>query len=77
MQRVLISLPDELATRMRAALPARQRSSIITRLIEEEVKKRENNLYECALAVEKDEALNQEMVEWDSTLQDGLNDESW
>lgn len=73
MQKVLISLPDQLASRLRATIPARQRSKIITRLIEAEVKRREKALYECALAVESDAALTKEMEEWDVTLTDGLD----
>lgn len=76
MEKVLISLPDELAARMRAAIPRRQRSQTFTHLIEKEVARREQLLYECALAVEKDEALCEEMKEWDITLADGLDDES-
>jgi len=75
MEKVLISLPDQLASRLRAAIPARQRSKVITSLIEAEIKKREKTLYECALAVENDAALNKEMAEWDVTLNDGLKDE--
>jgi len=37
----------------------------------------ENDLYECALSPEKDSALNKEMSDWDITLKDGLNDETW
>lgn len=62
---------------MKAAIPARQRSKTITRLIEGEVARREKLLYECAVAVEKDRALNNEMEDWDITIQDGLDDESW
>ena len=77
-EKILISLPIQLVARMRATIPARQRSKIFALLIEEEVKKREQALYECALAVEKDSALNREMQEWDITLKDGLeDDESW
>jgi len=77
MSKVLISMPDQLANRMRAAIPARQRSKVIAHLIEEEVKRREQSLYECASEVEKDSSLNDEMKDWDATLQDGLDDESW
>lgn len=78
MEKILISMPDELAARMRAAIPARQRSKMFTQLIEKEIEKREKALYECAVAVEKDSALRNEMKDWDITLQDGLNnDESW
>jgi len=74
--KVLISMPDHLANRMKAAIPARQRSKVIAHLIEEEVKRRERSLYECAAEVERDSALNDEMKDWDITLQDGLDDES-
>jgi transcriptional regulator CtsR len=77
MNKVLISIPDNIAQRMRAAIPQKQRSKIIVKLIEKEVERREKALYECALAVEQDAALNKEMKEWDVTLQDGLQDESW
>ena len=77
MNKVLISIPDQVASRMRAAIPQRQRSKVIARLIEQEVERREQELYQCALAVEQDTALNEEMKEWDVTLQDGLHDESW
>jgi metal-responsive CopG/Arc/MetJ family transcriptional regulator len=78
MEKVLISIPDQLVTRMKATIPARQRSKTIARLIEIEVARREKLLYECAAAVEKDSALNKEMEDWDIiTIQDGLEDESW
>jgi hypothetical protein len=77
MEKVLISMPAQLVARMRAVIPARQRSQTFTRLIAKEIEKREKALYECALAVEKDSALKEEMKDWDVTLQDGLDDESW
>ena len=73
MEKVLISLPDQLAVRMRATIPPRQRSKVITHLIEEEIEKRERSLYECALAIEQDSGLHEEMSEWDITISDGLN----
>ncbi|GEM_PF-297110 len=76
MQKVLISLPDQLAIRMRATIPSRQRSKVFTHLIEEEIEKRERALYECAVAVEQDMALHQEMDEWNVTINDGLTDAS-
>jgi hypothetical protein len=75
MEKVLISLPDQLAIRMRATIPARQRSKVFTHLIQKEIERRENALYECALAVEKDHALHEEMAAWDITMNDGLNEE--
>lgn len=77
MSKVLISIPDKIASRMRASIPQRQRSKVIVHLIEKEIERREKALYECAAAVEKDYALQHEMKDWDVTLQDGLDDESW
>lgn len=77
MSKILISIPDKIASRMRAAIPQKQRSKIIVQLIEKEIEKREKALYECAMAVEQDFKLNQEMQAWDITLQDGLTNESW
>ncbi|STX81211.1 Uncharacterised protein [Legionella busanensis] len=77
MNKVLISIPDDIAQRMRASIPQRQRSKVIVKLLEKEIERREKSLYECAMAVEADTALNQEMKEWDVTLEDGLPNESW
>jgi hypothetical protein len=53
--KVLLSLSDELYSRMQAVIPPRQRSKVVAGLIEEEIQKREQALYECALAVEQDQ----------------------
>ena len=70
-------MPDKIASRMRASIPQKQRSKVIVQLIEKEIEKREKALYECAATVEQDHEMNQEMKDWDVTLQDGLTDESW
>ncbi len=76
--KILISLPDELCARFRAVTPRRQRSKVIRYLIEKEVDKREKTLYECALAIEKDEQLQQEAQDWSTTINDGINEhEAW
>jgi hypothetical protein len=72
MDKILISIPNNLACRLRAVIPTRQRSKTIAHLIEKEIKQREKNLYLCALEVEKDKALNKEMQDWDVTVTDGL-----
>jgi hypothetical protein len=78
MEKVLISMSGQLASRMRAAIPARQRSKTITHLIEAEIERRERLLYECALAVEQDEGLRTEMEDWNITTLHGLDEhESW
>jgi hypothetical protein len=75
--KVLLSLSDELYSRMQAVIPPRQRSKVVAGLIEEEIQKREQALYECALAVEQDQQLQEEMAEWDVTVDDGIEIETW
>lgn len=76
--KLLISLPHDLASRWKAAVPPRKRSRVLRHLIENEIKRCEQKLYQCAQAVEKDEALAKEMKDWDVTLNDGIkSDESW
>ena len=77
MQKILISLPDDLAIRLRTYIPSKQRSKIIAQLLESELKRREQALYECALEVEADESLNGEMKDWEITQSDGLDNETW
>jgi hypothetical protein len=75
--KVLVSLSDELFARMRAVIPPRQRSKVVAELLEAEVRRRERQLYECALAVEEDERLQNEMADWDVTVGDGIETETW
>jgi hypothetical protein len=75
--KVLVSLSDELYARMQAVIPPRQRSRVVSVLLEEEVRRRERELYECALAVEQDEQLHAEMAEWGVTVGDGIETETW
>ena len=70
--KVLVSIPDSLYSRMTATIPPRQRSRLIAKLLEEELRRREQELYEAALAVEQDEELGAAMREWDVTLGDGI-----
>lgn len=77
MQKVLVSIPDNLVGRMKTVIPSGQRSKILTKLLEDEVKLRETRLYQCALKVEGDQALNKEMEDWDTTVGDGIDVEPW
>jgi hypothetical protein len=70
--KVLVSIPDSLYSRMTATIPSKQRSRLIAKLLEDEVKRREQELYLAALAVEQDEELGAEMKDWDVTLGDGI-----
>jgi hypothetical protein len=42
-----------------------------------ELKKQEQNLSECASKVENDEALNAEMNDWNTTINDGIEPDLW
>jgi len=77
MQKVLISMPESIVSRLRSVIPDRHRSKFITGIVEEELNRREEALYQCALKVEQDEALNQEMKDWEVTSADGMDHESW
>ena len=70
--KVLVSIPESLYSRMMATIPPRQRSKVISKLLQAEVEKREHELYQAALAVEQDEELTAEMRDWDVTLGDGI-----
>ena len=74
MANLLLSLPDELVARLKAAVPPRRRSQLVAQLLEAELSRRDDELYRCALAVEKDKGLNAEMADWDATIADGLED---
>lgn len=77
MEKILMSLPNDLVKRMKTVIPARKRSQVVKDLLEQEIDRREEVLFRCALAVEKDEALNKEMAEWDITIGDGIESEAW
>jgi hypothetical protein len=74
MEKILISIPNNLASKFKTLIPPRQRSKVVVHLIETEVKKREKALYDCALALEKDTVLKEEMSDWEITTGDGFDD---
>ena len=77
MHKVLVSIPDSLIDRMKAVIPSRQRGKILSKLLEDEVKRREADLYRCARDGENDKAFVAEMKGWDATVEDGIDDETW
>jgi hypothetical protein len=77
MQKILVSLPDDLAARLKQMIPPRQRSRVIAEILESEINRREQALYQCAREVEADDALNNEMADWGVTVDDGIESESW
>jgi hypothetical protein len=70
MNKILISISNQLASRLKAVIPP-QLNKVITHLIVREVEKRKKMLYDYGMAIEKDQALHDEMKRWDITLQDG------
>jgi hypothetical protein len=73
--KVMFSFPDQLVTRMKAAIPQRERSKLVALLLEKEIQKREQHLYACAQDLEKDATLRKKAAEWDKEFgKDGLED---
>ena len=71
---VLIRLPKEVARRFRNAIPARQRSEFVRKLLEENLPNVDEQMYELALQAEAfDRANPEEVSELDATLMDGLD----
>jgi len=61
---LLLHLPNELAERFKQAVPVRQRSGFITKLLEQALPAETDPLYLAALAAEQDKALGAEMRAW-------------
>ncbi|HLB56864.1 MAG TPA: hypothetical protein VJK30_06025 [Coxiellaceae bacterium] len=73
--KVMFSFSDQLVARMRAIIPARERSKVIAALLEKEIIAREKNLFLCAKSLEESTALNAEIETWDTEFnRDGLDD---
>ena len=71
--RVTLSIPDPTAHRFRAAVPPRRRSRLVTRLIEEELAKRDDALAAACRAANSDAALAREVEEWQA-FDDGVEE---
>ena len=68
-----IHLPDDLAARFRATVPARQRSAFVAEMLRRNLPSGDGPLYHIALAVEADATLAREMDDWDGVVGDGLD----
>lgn len=75
--RVNFILPDDVYNSFKTVIPKRQRSKIVAALIQQEIARRENKLYEIAKAVEENLVLKEDMAAWDVTTHDGLEDSPW
>ena len=75
MTQLLIHLPDYLLGRFRSLVPAKQRSKYIENLLEEDLKKQDDELRRCAMDVEQDDEINATMDDWDIVSGDGLDED--
>ena len=62
--RITLSIPDTVARRFQAAVPARQRSRLVSRLLEQELSERDDSLAAACRAANRDKALEREIDEW-------------
>ena len=71
---MLFHIPDTIAERFKQAVPPRQRSAYVARLMENSLpEETDDPLYKVALAVEEDATLNEEMKEWrEGLISDGI-----
>ena len=69
--RMTLSIPDTVARRFQAAVPARRRSRLVTSLIEHELSKQDDSLAEACRAANHDRALVRETAEWQA-FDDGI-----
>ena len=77
-QQILIRLPEDVAARFKAAVPARQRNKFVADLVARAVARQEDELTRIAAAVTDEERRNpelaQEMRDWEATLGDGMKE---
>ena len=75
---ILIRLPEEVASRFRSLIPARQRNKFLADLVAKAVADQESDLEKIAAAVTLEESndreLQQELADWQQTNADGLDD---
>jgi hypothetical protein len=79
-QQLLIRIPEDLARRLKRQVPARGRSAFVQHLLEQALAPEgddDDPLYRAACEVEQDERLTAEMAEWDGTVADGLEVETF
>lgn len=77
-QQILIRLPEDVAAKFKAAVPARQRNKFVAELVAAAVARHEDKLAKIADAVTNEEKhkpkIAQEMRDWDATVGDGLEE---
>jgi len=71
--RMTLSIPDTVAHRFQAAVPARRRSRLVTRLLERELSKQDDVLAAACRSANRDRALVREVAEWQA-FDDGIEE---
>ncbi len=77
-RQILIRLPEEVAAKLKAAVPARQRNKFIAELVAAAVARHEDKLAKIADAVTSEEKrkpkIVQETRDWEAAAGDGLEE---
>ena len=71
--RMTLSIPDAVAHRFQVAVPPRQRSRLITQLLEGVLTKHEDSLAMACRAANRDKVLEREIDDWQS-FEDGVTE---
>lgn len=71
--RLTLSIPDTVAYRFQVAVPPRQRSKLVARLLEQTLAEREESLAASCRAANRDAALAKETDEWQA-FDDGVTE---
>lgn len=74
MKNIIIYLTDKLSERFNAVVPGKQHSQLISLLIEKEVERRENLLYQTVTDIENDKETIKEIEIWSSCSSDGIDE---
>jgi hypothetical protein len=62
--RFTLSIPDSVARSFQASVPSRLRSQLVTRLIEKELLRRNDDLARACQSANRDAKLEKETLEW-------------
>jgi len=71
--RMTLSIPDAVAHRFQVAVPPRQRSRLVTKLLENILSKHEDSLSAACRAANRDKALEREIDDWQA-FEDGVTE---
>ena len=72
--RITLSIPDNVAHRFQSVVPPRQRSRLVTRLIEASLASHEDSLAAACRAANQDSELEREIEDWQA-FHDEIGDE--